>query len=114
MPRRMITRLPDARGQAEVAAELIRCGEAGDVADRGQHDGGGDRTHTGNRHQREGSWIIKAFLGEDLVDLGQLLGDAFEFQHQTRQYPTLLRRKRQPVQPLLAGLAEQVALVRWI
>ncbi|MGX1350524.1 hypothetical protein AB7M49_004100 [Bradyrhizobium elkanii] len=101
----LLTRTPTAAGDRWPSA-LAR-----DVADRGQHSRCDDRTHAGDRHQLESPWIVQSLLGHDFVDLRQLLRHAFEFRDQTPEHCTLLRWKRQTVQPMLSALAEEIAFV---
>src|SRR5262245_43370772 len=51
VPGRLRTRLTHARVEAEVTDELARCGEAVDIADRGEQRGGGDEVHAGQGEQ---------------------------------------------------------------
>ncbi len=108
VPRGLLTRLANARIEAQVADELARTGEPGHVADHGRQCQRGDRADSGDRHQ-------VAHIGSRECLPGQLAFDELDLgiervvQAQVAvDLLALMRRQRQFGQPLPAALAEHV------
>jgi hypothetical protein len=68
-----------ARIQPQVADEFLRTGEAGDVADCGEHAGGYDGVDPADRHESPDVGSVQCLLSQALVKHGQLCCEAVEF-----------------------------------
>ena len=108
---RQITGLTHLWCQSEVAAELLRRGEARHIADRRQHRECDDRAYPRNGHQTPGSRIVKSLPRQHFVELCHLCGYTLKLNDQATQHGTFLVGQGQTVEPLAARLAEEMPAV---
>jgi hypothetical protein len=105
MERRMVARLMYRGVQAQVADQLLRAGEAADVADGRKDAECDDRIDACDGHQATNVRLVQRSLSEIPVDDCQLAGEVVEFVVMPQRYAHLVRGKRQRLQPCAALLA---------
>ncbi len=106
---RMITGLVHAWVQPQVADQLLRAGETGDVADRSQDAGSDDGIHSTDRHESLHVRLIECPLRQVLVDHQQLGGESVEFIEVTQHQAFLIDGHGQLFEPGTPLLGEEVA-----
>ena len=111
MERGMIARLAYARIETEVADELLRRGEARNVAHRRENACRHDRIHATDRHQSTNIRILHGLCGHCALDGGQLGGQSVVLEQMSGNDPFLVFRQRRLLKPCTSSLGKQLAFV---
>lgn len=90
---RPIAGLAHRRVQAEIADQLVRRGEAGDVADGGQHPNSHHHVHAADGHQPPDPVILQSPLGQSLVANRQIPGAVVQIGQVSLDRQLLIRRR---------------------
>src|ERR1700730_785838 len=109
----MICRLIYARIQAEVAGQLLRRGEASDVADGREHTLGDDDVYTTNGHEAAYVRISQRFRRDRTINDGKFLYQAIMLGKLTGHHARLVFRQLCLCQPPATTLGKHLAPIRW-
>ena len=102
--------LADARVEAEVADQLLRTVEAGDVAYRRHQPGRHRQVDAGDRQQPVDRHVLERALGDVAVEVGEVLAQPVELADMARDRRPLILRQRLARQPLPAAPIEEIGV----
>ena len=103
-------RLAHPRVQAEIAHQLLRAGEAADVADRRHEPGGYREIDAGDRDQALDRCIVERALGDLLVKHAEVLAQPVQLAHVALDRGPLVIRQRLAGEPGATEAPEQIGV----